>query len=114
MIRRNTTILVGLLFVMLVAACAPAAPGSGNIPVDLPAVQKAQSFLSQSLGVDVSQIKVVKVEDMQWPDACLGLPGSQEACAQVVTPGFQVTLEVNGTTYVLHTDESGLNIRQQP
>ena len=111
---KKITVFTALLFVLLVAACSPAAAGVGtDIPVNLPAVQEAQKFLSQSLGVDVAQIQVVKVEDVEWPDACLGLPNGDEACAQVITPGFRITLEVNGQTYILHTDENGLNIRQE-
>lgn len=114
MASKKITVLIALLFVLLVAACSPATAGMGtDVPLDLPAVQEAQNFLSESLGVDVTQVQVVKVEDMEWPDACLGLPSGDEACAQVITPGFRITLEVNGQTYILHTDESGLNIRQQ-
>jgi hypothetical protein len=114
MTSKKITVFIALLFVLLVAACSPATAGTGtDVPQDLPAVQEAQNFLSESLGVDVTQVQVVKVEDMEWPDACLGLPSGDEACAQVITPGFRITLEVNGQTYILHTDESGLNIRQQ-
>jgi hypothetical protein len=114
MISRKFAIFFSLMLVVLVAACSPASAGlSTDIPVDLPAVQEAQNFLSESLGVDVTQVEVVKVEDVEWPDACLGLPDEGEMCAQVVTPGYRITLEVNGQTYVLHTDESGVNIRQQ-
>jgi len=110
---KKITLFIALLSVVLVAACSPAAAGTGTeIPLDLPAVQEAQNFLSESLGVDVTQVQVIKVEDMEWPDACLGLPASGEVCAQVITPGFRITFEVNGQTYILHTDESGLNIRQ--
>lgn len=114
MISQKFAIFFALMVVVLVAACSPASADlSTDVPVDLPAVQEAQNFLSESLGVDVTQVEVVKVEDEEWPDACLGLPDEGEMCAQVVTPGFRITLEVNGQTYVLHTDESGVNIRQQ-
>lgn len=44
----------------------------------------------QSLAVD--QLKIVKVQEADWPDACLGLAGPDEFCAQVITPGWAVEL----------------------
>ena len=47
---------------------------------------------------------------MQWPDACLGLPEAGEACAQVITPGYEVTLRLDDNVSVYRTDE-GANVR---
>ena len=48
---------------------------------------------------------------MDWPDACLGLLDKEAMCAEVITPGFRVTLEANGKTYVYRTNETGLVLR---
>lgn len=55
-------------------------------------------------GLPVEEIAVERVEAVDWPDACLGIPSDGEACAEVVTPGFRVRL-AGGLTY--HTDYSG-------
>jgi hypothetical protein len=84
----------------------------GPPPVVEPeAVLAAVNSLAQSLGVDVSQIQVVNFEQVEWPDACLGLPQTDETCAQVLTPGFRVVLDVAGVQYEVRTDETGTNVR---
>ena len=75
---------------------------------------RAQTALAQRLGVSSEAVAVVAVESQEWPDACLGLAGAEEACAQQVTPGYLVTLESNDATYVVHMDASGENFRLEP
>jgi hypothetical protein len=41
------------------------------------------------------------------------LAEEDEMCAQVVTPGYQVTLEANGEEYIFRTDETGNAIREE-
>ncbi len=84
---------------------------SGNLPAQ--AMLEAISRLSESLGVSVDEVKIISTEQVDWPDACFGLPGPDETCAEVITPGFKVVMEVNGQQYEFHTDQSGINIRQK-
>jgi hypothetical protein len=72
---------------------------------------EAQRFLSERLGIDVSRIQVQSIRSMQWPDACLGLPAEGELCAQVITPGFQILLQVDERQYEVRTDNTGSIIR---
>lgn len=100
--------LVGLSL-LLVACGSVTVDGT---PVDLeevqiPAVSAAQQFLAAELGLTVEEMTIVRVEDAEWPDACLGLPEGGEACAQVITPGFRVVVRAQGTEYTLRTDTSG-------
>lgn len=76
-------------------------------------VDAALTRLSQSLGVKVEQIQVLSSERVEWPDTCLGLPGQNESCGQVVTPGFRIVLSANGQQYEFHTNESGTQVRQK-
>jgi hypothetical protein len=66
-------------------------------------VRLVRQDLARHLQVSVASVKVVKVERVTWRDACLGLP-SPELCAQVLTPGFRVTLGALGRKYRYHTD----------
>jgi hypothetical protein len=106
-----------LVFGLILSACQPAEgelPQTGGTQNVLPpqAALEAQRILSEQLGVNVADIEIVQVEQMEWPNACLGLAEEGEACAEVVTPGFQVTMEVNGQPYVFRTDEAGQVVRQ--
>jgi hypothetical protein len=75
--------------------------------------QAARADLANRLGVDIGEIDVVSVEAIQWSNACLGAARPDEACAEVITPGYRVVLGVGGTEYVYHTD-SGTHVRPAP
>jgi hypothetical protein len=72
-----------------------------------PAVAAAIKSLAASLGVDISAVSVVSAEAVQWPDACLGVETPGTACAEVITPGYRLTLQSGGSTYELHTNQDG-------
>ena len=110
-------ILVFLIIGFGLAACSPAnvpATGGEGTPSEVPpqAVLEAVTWLSQELGVSVENIEIVEFEPVEWPDACLGVPQEGQACAQVITPGFRVSLEVNGQQYELRSDQEGKLIIQ--
>jgi hypothetical protein len=101
------------------AACSPAnlpPTGGEGVPNKVPpqAVLEAATWLSQELGISVENVEIVEFEQVEWPDACLGVPQEGQACAQVITPGFRVTLEVNGQQYELRSDQEGKLIIQTP
>jgi hypothetical protein len=52
----------------------------------------------------VSQIEILVVEPVDWPDSCLGVASPGVACAQMITPGYRVILRANGSDYEYHTD----------
>ncbi len=81
-----------------------AAPCSDDADCEARSRDIAVRDLSAQLGVEAVAISVVSTEAVQWPDACLGAAGPGTACAEVITPGFKVLLEHNGTTYEYHTD----------
>ena len=69
-------------------------PAEGTVaPGAVEAVEAAKEFLVIQLGVDEEEIQVVQATAVEWPDACLGIPATDEMCAQVITPGFVITLE---------------------
>jgi hypothetical protein len=67
-------------------------------------VDNLRQQLAAQLQVEPEAVEVLAAEAMQWADACLGAGGPAESCAQVVTPGYRITLAVAGQTYVYHTD----------
>jgi hypothetical protein len=110
-------VLVSALLVLLMAACAPGTgplPGTGDngIPDQLPpAVLEAQDWLSDRLGVATEQVEIVSFDQMEWTDSCLGLGGPAEGCLQVITPGYQLVVNVGGDEYEVRTNEDGTAIR---
>jgi hypothetical protein len=75
------------------------------------AVLNARQLLAAQLGVGANEIKTVRVERVDWPDACLGVSTRGLSCAAGVTPGYKVILQVQDRRYELHTDEQGAEIR---
>jgi hypothetical protein len=87
-----------------------------DVPLDTPvecvdtAACEAQSRdiavrdLSAEVQAGGDEITVVSTEPMQWPDACLGVSTPGTVCAQVITPGFKIVLEHDGTQYEYHSD----------
>ncbi len=70
----------------------------------------AVKALVDKLFVTVPEIKLVKVEAMEWPDACLGVSRPEARCAQVITPGYRVVLEYAAKQSTFHTDATGASV----
>ncbi|MBX2996934.1 MAG: hypothetical protein KF893_00380 [Caldilineaceae bacterium] len=80
---------------------------------DEPAVAAVREQAAQDHGVDADAVEIISVETVEWPDACLGLAGPDEMCAQVITPGYRVVVAVDGEEYAYRTDLSGAVIRAE-
>jgi hypothetical protein len=75
------------------------------------AVLAIQAVLAQQLNLKIDQIEIVRVVQVDWPNACLGIDDSRLACAEVITPGYRIIFEVNGERYEYHTDQTGNVVR---
>ncbi|MGC9348128.1 MAG: hypothetical protein ACP5JG_08335 [Anaerolineae bacterium] len=86
-------------------------PEEGDEPVSdeqaPPAVSRARTILADHLGVSEDAIALVSFEQVEWPDACLGIRNPNQACAQVITPGYRIIFDVNGREHEVHTDLTG-------
>lgn len=89
----------------------PANEQAGPYP---PAVAAAIAAAAQQEQVDPGAIEVLAFEPAQWPDACLGVSQPGVSCAQVITPGWRISLRVNGQTVEMRTDEVGTIVRRVP
>ena len=67
-------------------------------------IQLTKDDLARRLKVPVSDISVVSVEAVDWPDTSLGCPQPGMAYAQVITPGFRMVVEAAGESYEYHAD----------
>lgn len=138
--QHHTTAFI-LLLMLVLAACAQVEPEPGAAPQETAsptaepaataaapatetpeaedeaaaAVEAARAALAQRIGANAGEIEVVSSEQMEWPNACLGLPEAGEMCAEVVTPGWLVVLRVPGDDllYEARTDQAGDVVRFQ-
>lgn len=76
------------------------------------AVDETIEFVSLIEGIHPDKIIVVSSEKAEWPDRCLGLPQSDEICAQMVVPGYRVVLDADGEIMTFRTNTDGSSIRR--
>lgn len=111
-----------LLGSLVLAACGTSQTSEIATQVD-PALENVlppdvalnvQNYISETLGVPVDRIQIENVEQMDWPNGCLGLPEGDEACVEAITPGWLLTFNINDQVYRYRVDQSGTVIRQEP
>ena len=97
----------------LVDQTSPAADSAtgGERGMDIPAdAQTVAELVLQDaaiqLGVDASTLTVTAIEAVEWPDSSLGCPEDGGVYAQVISPGYQLTVTDGVSTLEYHT---GLN-----
>ena len=84
---------------------SPKSPVPSLSPPTLPQpVELVREDLAIQLGIAPDDIELVTLEEVIWPDTCLGLP-APELCAPGETPGYRVTLVAQGQEYTYHTDK---------
>ena len=62
-------------------------------------VDRARGDLAQRLGISKDDVVLKSVEPVEFPDASLGAPLEDEMSAQVITPGWRITLKANDKNY---------------
>ncbi|HZW04318.1 MAG TPA: hypothetical protein VFF68_10350 [Anaerolineaceae bacterium] len=92
-----------------------------NQPVfDVRAV--AAPLINEAVGLQfgASDLTVLGVTQVNWPDTCLGLavsgmpPFEPDLCEQSVVPGYRVVVSGLDGTYVIHTNRDGSEARLLP
>jgi hypothetical protein len=66
--------------------------------------------LAQRTGEPASGFEVQSSENKTWPDSCLGLAQEGQMCAQVMTPGWRVTVQSGQKNWVYRTNQNGRTI----
>jgi hypothetical protein len=80
--------------------------GDTPSPIAQEMVRLSVENLSKRLKIGVDQIRVVKVEAVNWRDASLGCPKPIIDFVRVETPGYRILLEAGGNEYDYHTNET--------
>lgn len=82
-----------------------------NLPLP-EAVAAVKSYAAAGAGVKESEVLILTAFEKEWSDSCLGLGGIAESCAQVITPGWEVVVQIKGQGLTYRTDTNGSVIRQ--
>ncbi len=82
-------------------------PTSTTNPQELIAVQAARQKLAADLGLELEQVRAIRVEYVEWRDSCLGLQISNMDCILALIPGYRIILEANGNQYEARTSNDG-------
>ena len=69
----------------------------------LPVLLMARQDLSHRLGISSDSIRLARMEKVGWPDTSLGNPQPGGLYAQMLVPGFKLTLEALAQCYLYHT-----------
>jgi hypothetical protein len=77
------------------------------------AAQAARAELAIALNIDESTISIMRATPREWSDSCLGLGRADESCAQMITDGFVVVLEHDGTQFRYRTNADGTVLRAE-
>ena len=60
------------------------------------------------------QLQITSAEAADWPDACLGIADPDVLCAQVITPGWAITVTDGQQTWQYRTDLDAMQIKLDP
>jgi hypothetical protein len=81
-------------------------PSNSSVPAGSN-VDIAVSDLADRLDVDASEIDVVSVEEVTWPDGSLGCPRPGMNYTQALVDGELIVLAVDGTEHEYHAGRGG-------
>lgn len=96
-------LIIGIIVVSILALMSYLR-GEPDTPVAVEVVREDAAIKEK---VDSEDIAVLMVKSVDWPNSCLGLSQPGQVCAQVITPGYQITVTYKGTEYVYHTNKDG-------
>ena len=108
---------VVLVFALMLMGCTPAAQSdaiastSTIVPeaksMDSLSADAQQAFLdkvSAEQNIPVDQLQILTTKEADWPDACLGLASPDELCAQMILPGWAITVSDSSQVWSYRTD----------
>jgi len=87
-----------LIAVLLLAVAVAASEDSQRDA----AVALAKKTLCARLGLAAAAVELQKAEAVDWPDTSLGCPEKGMMYAQMITPGYRVSLKAEGKTHDVH------------
>ncbi len=80
-------------------------PVVGEVPLDI--MDSILEDVLERSGADIEDVKVIRAENIVWPDGSLGCAKPGEMYTQAQVQGYWVVLEVGGETYDYRVTENG-------
>jgi hypothetical protein len=90
---------------------APSSFFGASTPLPVEVAARIKTTLAEKTGLSTAQMTLSNVSPQTWNNACLGAAEPNEACAEVMTPGYRVTVSTPQGKYQVHTDQSGSRVR---
>jgi hypothetical protein len=96
-----------LAVLSMLVLCGGSAQAQGQEPPPDVVIQVALDAVAAQLDVSEDNLVIVMSAQRDWPDTSLGCPGQGIAYAQIVTPGYIVTVDTDDlvTEVEVHTDQ---------
>ena len=79
-------------------SATPFASGLENL------IEQVKADLAKRLAIPGTQVNLVEATEVEWSDSSLGCPQPEMSYLQVITPGYLILLDVNGTRYEYHSN----------
>ncbi|MBI2021221.1 hypothetical protein HYS99_01770 [Candidatus Giovannonibacteria bacterium] len=83
----------------------------GYPPDATSAVSAVKGEISKIEKIHNNDVKITGISAKDWPDSCLGLAATNEFCAEVITPGYEIKARAKDTDYLYRTDKEGKEAR---
>lgn len=78
------------------------------IPPEEPGLQElitnVKADLAGRLSLPMEEITLAEVIDVEWADSSLDCPEPGMSYLQVITPGYRIVLQANGSAYEYHSN----------
>lgn len=84
---------------------SPTSGVTGEVPQAF--VDAVLAHASESTGSPASAFEILRAEEHEWPDGSLGCPEPDTVYPQVITPGYQLVLELDGREFDYRLDDTG-------
>lgn len=84
-----------------------------SVQPEAQAVAAVKTYAAVRYSVGENEVIVISAISRSWSDSCLGAAKPGELCAQVITLGYLVTVNVQGSAHIYHTNDSGAVIREE-
>lgn len=87
----------------------PSSPETpGPVPEPFFLIEKAaKADLAERLNLEVGSITVYQLDQVDWPDGCLGIAIPDTACTDAIVPGFRLLLDAAGVSYEYRSNLDG-------
>jgi hypothetical protein len=79
-------------------------------PPEQTAALRVRQVAAQETNSALETVRLVSVEEVEWPNSCLGIVKKGMACLQVIVPGYKVLVEAGGQQLEYHTNRDASSI----